>query len=109
MSRFRTRGGWLLYSGDLGTVAVHVLDADMSAQTSTLDVTSWSSPVRQLVHGPTEITFRATLAEKNMRWDRDPTRGENPHLGALLALARNHPDEYCELREREDILKALGG
>jgi hypothetical protein len=109
MSRFRGRLGWLLYSGDLGTIAADVVDADMSVQTSTLDVTSWASPVRQLLRGPTEITFTASLYEKKMQWDRDPTGGETPHLAALLALARNHPDEYNELRERETILKALGG
>jgi len=109
MSRLRTQGGWLLYAGDLGTVAAEVLDADMSMQTSTLDVTSYISPVRQLVRGPTEITFTARLYEKKMQWDRNPSGGEPPHMGALLALAHNHPDEYNELREREDILKALGG
>jgi hypothetical protein len=90
-------------------VAADVLDADMSVQTSTLDVTSWASPVRQMVRGTTEITFTARLYEKKMQWDQDVTGGEPPHMGALLALARNHPDEYNDLREREAVLKALGG
>ena len=109
LSRLRGRAGWLLYAGDLGLIVADVVDADMSVQSSTLDVTSWVSPVRQLVRGPTEITFTARLHEKKMQWDQDPTGGEPPHLAALLALARNHPDEYNELCERETILKALGG
>ncbi len=103
------RPGWLLYAGNLGLIAADVLDAEMSVQSSTLYVPSFFSSVRQLVRGPAEITFTAKLYEKKMQWDQDPAGGEPPHMDALLALARNHPDEYHELREREDVLKALGG
>ena len=101
--------GWLLYAGNLGMVAADVLDADMSVQTSTIDITSVASPGRHLVRGPTEITFKAQLAAEKMRWDQDVMGGEPPHLAALLALARRHPEEYEQLREGEEILKALGG
>lgn len=108
MSRLRT-SGWLLYGGNLGLITAEALDADISVQSSTVDVTSWVSPVRQLVRGPTEITFTAKICEKKMRWDQGATGGEPPHLGALLALARKHPEEYEWLREAEAVLKALGG
>lgn len=103
------RPGWLLYAGDMGLITADVLDADMSMQTSTLDVTSVFSSARQLVRGTTEITFKAQLDEKNMHWDQDVTGGEPPNLAALLALARHHPDEYRQWCEGEAVLKALGG
>src|SRR6267378_2543188 len=109
LSRLRTQQGWLLYAGNLGLIVADVLDVDISVQSSNLDVTSWASPFRQMVRGPTEIKFTAQLYEEKMQWDQNPTKGGPPHLAALLALARNHPDEYHELRERESVLKALGG
>ena len=107
MSR-RIRDGWLLYEGILGVIAGQVLHSDISVQHSYLDVTSVASPVRQLAHGYTEITFTAVLAE-DMEWNRNPSGGDMPDIKALLALARRHPDEYDELRLGEAVLKALGG
>jgi hypothetical protein len=107
VSRIRSRAGWLLYEGHLGVIAAEVLTADIEMRTSSLDVTSIMSPVRQLIYGPPDITFTAQLTE-NLDWDKTGTPGERPHMGALLALARNHPDEYREWCEAEAVLKALG-
>lgn len=104
------RPGWLLYSGELGLVVADVLDAEMSAQTSTVDVSSWHSPFRQVIRGHTEIKFTAQIDANKMHWDQNVAGGEQPpNMAALLALARRHPDEYGELCEGEEILKALGG
>jgi len=108
MSCIHARGGWLLYSGQLGVIAADVLDADMSMRSRSLDVTSIVSPVRQLVYGPPDITFTAQLGRK-IDWNQAAAAGEPPDLNALLALARRHPDEYQRWHEAETVLKALGG
>lgn len=108
MSRMRYQGGWLLYGGNLGTIAAEVLDADISVQMSRIDVSSFSSPLAHSIRGPVSCTFTAQLYEE-MEWDRGRTGTQRPHMAALLALARKHPEEYEDLREREDVLKALGG
>lgn len=108
MGKIRKLGGWLLYSGDIGTITADVISADMSFRASHLDVTSIESPVRQVLYGPPDVTFTAQLTEK-LQWDKTGTAGERPHLGALLTLALRHPEEYRWLRETEAVLKALGG
>lgn len=110
MTRFRTREGWLLYAGPIGVIAGGVLHADLSIRTSTIDVTSAFSPGRQFVPGLTEITFTAELTPEKIRWDKNPVEDQpQPDLKALLALACNHPAEYAELHERENVMRALGG
>jgi hypothetical protein len=100
------RQGWLLYAGQLGVIAADVLDADIISTQNSLDVTSIMSPVRQVLYGPPDITFTAQLSAE-ISWEKTATPGEPPHLGALLALARNHPEEYRRWREAETVLKAL--
>lgn len=107
MSRI-IRPGWLLYSGSLGVIEADVIAADIEMRTSHVDVTSIVSPGRQFVYGPPDIKFTAQLAEK-FDWDKMGISGERPHMGALMALARNHPDEYRQWRDAEAVLKALGG
>lgn len=104
------RGGWLLYAGDVGVVAGRVLHADLSVRHSMIDVTSIASPDRLYVQGTREVTLAAELHPENMTWDRPgPSTAVVPNLKALMALARRHPGEYDELREGEEIMKALGG
>lgn len=103
-------GGWLLYAGDIGVVAGRVLHADLSMHATMIDVTSIASPHRVHVPADRQVTFTADLNPENMTWDRPgPSTAVVPNLKALMALARRHPDEYDELREGEEIMKALGG
>lgn len=106
--RFGGKDGDLLYAGRLGLIVAEVLHVDVSMQVSHVDVTSGASPYRQSIHGPTEVTLNAQLGPA-CRWDRNPAGGDMPNLAALLALARRHPQEYDQLREGEEVLKALGG
>lgn len=107
MSRLSTYGGWLLYSGKMGSITAEVAHASMDWRVTGINVTSISSPYTQFVPGPPDITLTAQLTV-NTLWDRE-SETKPPNFAALMALARRHPEEYLDLCEGEDILKALGG
>jgi hypothetical protein len=92
----------------MGMVTGNVLDAAIDVQTSSIDVSS--GLYRQWVPGPIDARFIAHLSPE-MQWDKTVTgtTGDPPDILALLALARKHPEEYQQLHEGEQILKALGG
>lgn len=110
MTRIHSYDGWLLYAGRMGLVTGEVLDVALDMQTSSIDITSIDSRVRQYIPGSIDVTFTARLGP-DIKWDKTVVgmKGDPPDMLALLALARRHPEEYQQLHEGENILKALGG
>ncbi len=105
--------GWLMYAGNLGgtkcrLITGEVRHIDVEVHQDVIDVTSIYSPVRQHVAaGPREVTISASMGNMSMvEQEQLPVPAD---IKALLDLARRHPEEYAELREGEDIMRALGG
>lgn len=116
MSRLHMRRGWLLYAQpDLfggsvvsGDVFSYEMSMDHSRWGSSLRIVTEMEPGVQVRQGP----VNAALWEALQSWPEPGTKDGRewpPEMRALLALARNHPEEYERLREGEAVLKVLGG
>lgn len=93
-----SRGGILLYAGELGGQQITL--------TGKADYISMSS-TRDPFYSLNVIHVSASLNPADMKWETETTKlTVDPE--ALVALARNHRAEYDELRERMAILRALG-
>ena len=94
-----SRGGVLLYSGELGGQ-----DITLSGKTDYISMSATRDPFYNL----NTYTVSGTLNPASMKWETEATAlPVDPE--ALVALARNHRAEYDELRERMAVLRALGG
>jgi len=115
MTRMYFRHGWLLYAHqDMSGGAVvsgDVMSFELSAERF-----AGGTSLRLAVELPGEL--RAGRPLEQLMWDAfqswpEPGRKDGrrwpPEMEALLALARNHPEEYGRLREGEAVLRALGG
>jgi hypothetical protein len=87
--------GWLTYAGpDLGITG---------------KVLTWEISTHRRFGG-TDVLAQFGLSEPRLTrpgpqgWPRD-----TPDMLALLTLARHHQAEYEQLREAEQVLRALGG
>ncbi len=100
-----------MYAGNLGgkcaLVTGDVSQIDVSFQREVTEISSFSSPYRAYAGGPVSYSVNAQL--KGMSVEYQDTAPAHADIKVLLALARRHPDEYAELREGEEIMKALGG
>lgn len=116
MTRLSTRYGWMLYaSPDLfggsaisGDVLWHEMAMDRSGWGSSLRITAEMAPGVQVRQGRAD----AAMWEAFQGWPEPGVKDGRrwpPEMRALLALARNHPEEYERLREGEAVLGALGG
>ncbi len=103
---WRPDPGWLLYSGPEGTLAGQVYQLHLSMHTNTIDISSIDSGNYMRVAGPPQVTVTAEMVGETLT--RNTTRPP-VNYKALLVLAARHPEEYEELCETEDVLKALGG
>lgn len=114
MTRISSAQGWLLYANPeiakgmvvSGDVMIFELAVDRSAWGSSLRVTcDLAAPV--LRQG---VPLESMMWEALQSWPGDKQgRKWPPEMLALLALARNHPEEYERLRDGEAVLRALGG
>jgi len=94
-----SRGGVLLYAGELGGQEI-----TLSGKTDYISMSASRDPFYPL----NVIHVSASLNPADMKWETEQTKlPVDPE--ALVALARNHRAEYDELRERMAVLRALGG
>ena len=99
MITLNTRGGVLLYAGELGGK-----DITLTGKTTYFGITMSRDPfyAANITH------VNATMDAARLTWETSmPETPVDPE--ALLALARQHRAEYDELRERLAILRALKG
>jgi hypothetical protein len=107
------RPGWLLFAGNLGADVViagqaYGSQAGVRHGMSGTSVSISADLDRPVIHQGRPL--EAMVWEAFQSWP-DERAGQRwpPEVLALLALARNHPEEYERLRESEAVLRALGG
>jgi hypothetical protein len=94
-----SRGGVLLYAGELGGQ-----DITLSGKTDFISMSATRDPF----YPQNVIHVSASLNHADMKWETETTKlPVDPE--ALVALARNHRVEYDDLCEKLTILRALGG
>jgi hypothetical protein len=113
--------GWLLYAipsmNEGAVIAGDVMGFELSAEHGYGDaawrVTAEMAPGAQLhtkAPGGSAPGLESLMWEALQSWPESGRKGGRrwpPEMLALLALARNHPEEYEQLREGEIVLKAL--
>jgi hypothetical protein len=113
----RCRPGWLLYASPeigpglvlSGEVLRFELAAEHSWAAASYRVTCELAPGAVPRHdGPLEAAMWQALQSWPQPGSKDGRRWP-AEMEALLALARNHPEEYERLRDGEAVLRALGG
>lgn len=119
MTRMHFRQGWLLYANPeiskgmvvSGDVMTFELSAERAFGGTSLRITCelpYGAALRYGAHG---APLEAMMWDALQSWPQAGKDGRRwpPEMRALLALARNHPEEYEQLREGEAVLRALGG
>lgn len=118
MSRLHLRHGWLLYAHPevskgmvvSGDVMAFELSAEHAYGGQSLRVTCelYRGDVRHSMNG---ASLESMMWNALQDWPEPGKDGRKwpPEMLALLALARNHPEEFERLREGEAVLNALGG
>lgn len=114
------RPGWLLFAGNLAGTEGVVVSGEAWAVDLSAEHAAWGSRIRLTAELQDAVIIQArpprsleqSLWDALQRWPQPGVpdgRRWPAEVEALLALARNYPEEYERLRDGEAVLRALGG